>query len=187
MQSLIRYGLLIAASFGLLAPVGSVWADETAKQSAIRRETTVMTDVALRAGGELVGFRIGADGGGMSETVVVVHQILHETPKPEPIKTSTDADGRFSITGLRGGVYYIESENGAACCRLWAPGTAPPKARDLIVLTDDDPVVRGKSRRSRGTLITPARVLFTAAAAGGAIAVGASRSHRSEDLSPVTP
>jgi hypothetical protein len=56
----------------------------------------------------------------------------------------TDEQGWFSLTGLKGGVYQLESENGASLVRAWTNESAPPAARDYALVVDSGEVARGQ-------------------------------------------
>ena len=56
----------------------------------------------------------------------------------------TDANGHFSVIGLRGGLYLIRAGYGTAVYRLWAPNTAPPVAREVAMVVSDRQIVRGQ-------------------------------------------
>jgi hypothetical protein len=55
----------------------------------------------------------------------------------------TDAAGQFSVPGLTGGVYQVETLKGGGVFRLWAPRTAPPAAFESAMIVQGDQVVRG--------------------------------------------
>lgn len=53
------------------------------------------------------------------------------------------ADGKFAFANLDGGLYQVVAPGQTANCRLWTPHTAPPCARDELVLSGSG-VVRGQ-------------------------------------------
>lgn len=101
--------------------------------------TNASKDVALRAGGLLVGQVIDQQGSSRANSPVVVLQ--GEQPV---VSTTTDANGVFAAQGLRGGQYQIITPDGQKFCRLWAPNTAPPSAADAAVVVTGNEVVRGQ-------------------------------------------
>ena len=60
-------------------------------------------------------------------------------------RTTTDASGRFEISGLRGGVYLVIASGRAAGFRLWPVNSAPPIALDKILLVAGGKIQRGQT------------------------------------------
>jgi hypothetical protein len=96
-------------------------------------------DVALRAGGLLVGQVVDTQGVAKAGTTVSIRQ-----GDQEVVQTTTDANGMFAAQGLRGGNYQLVTENGSTPCRLWAADTAPPAARPAALVVSGSDVVRGQ-------------------------------------------
>jgi hypothetical protein len=100
---------------------------------------SAVRDVALEGDGELRGQVLDAQGHARpGMPVLVVRQ------DKEVARTQTDAEGRFVVHGLTGGVYQVATPVGAAVYRAWAPRTAPPAATQLAIITPDQTVVRGQ-------------------------------------------
>ena len=97
------------------------------------------SDVALGDGGVLVGQVVDAQG--MAVALATVTLADHQQ---EIAKVRADQDGKFSVPGLRGGVYRISSRGQDTMYRLWAPNTAPPIAQQGVILVVGDEVVRGQ-------------------------------------------
>jgi hypothetical protein len=98
-----------------------------------------VTDVALTAGGEFSGQVVDAQGRPQAGTNVMVckqQQVV--------ATTTTDQQGQFSMRGLQGGMYQVVAGQGMQSFRLWAPGTAPPAARQSALVVASDQVVRGQ-------------------------------------------
>lgn len=101
----------------------------------------VPADVALADGGRLLGQAVDATGRPLSETSVAVTQADREVAA-----TQADAQGRFAVTGLRGGIYRVTAGQAEGVYRLWAPGTAPPSAQPAaLVVAGDGQQVLGQS------------------------------------------
>jgi hypothetical protein len=62
----------------------------------------------------------------------------------EIARTQTNAEGRFAVQGLTGGVYQVATPVGAATYRAWSPRTAPPAATQAITIVPDETIVRGQ-------------------------------------------
>jgi hypothetical protein len=128
---------------GMCMPASVTFGVEATQRGSVSpsaaRSATTIRDVALAQGGLLVG------------------QILDEQMKPVPgakiaiqtegftaAATETDADGVFAVAGLRGGVHQVVTEQSIQDCRLWAAGTAPPRAGShLRLIPSQGTVVRG--------------------------------------------
>ena len=129
------------------------------------------SDVALGDGGVLVGQVVDAQG--MAVALATVTLADHQQ---EIAKVRADQDGKFSVPGLRGGVYRISSRGQDTMYRLWAPNTAPPIAQQGVILVVGDEVVRGQYGTSPGPFSSIAQwvadhPLITASAIGAAIAI----------------
>jgi hypothetical protein len=105
-----------------------------------RAAQPLVTDVALARGGVLTGKIVDRQGAPQTgETVRVIHQ-------GQVVGTAqTDAGGEFNVADLRGGVYQVETTQGAGVYRLWAAQTAPPAANDGVLVVHGDDAVRGAS------------------------------------------
>ncbi|MEZ6101956.1 MAG: carboxypeptidase-like regulatory domain-containing protein [Pirellulaceae bacterium] len=96
-------------------------------------------DVALQPGGLLKGQVVDAHGAQLSNTKVIVIRGGQALAAAQ-----TDDAGRFQIPGLQGGVYQIASAGTSGVVRTWTATTAPPAARDGLMLVSNDTVVRGQ-------------------------------------------
>jgi len=96
-------------------------------------------DVALQAGGALMGQVVDLQG---NPCQVAVRVVRASDQAPLSV-VQTDAQGRFAVNGLKGGVYRVETPAGAAIYRLWAPNTAPPSATASALVVHGDSTVRG--------------------------------------------
>ena len=141
--------LVIVASMAMTSQVG------LAARSAIK-------DVALREGGVLQGQLVDTSGAAKVAIPVVVAQNGKVV-----VVAKTDERGRFTIRGMRGGAYQIESANANGVYRLWAPKTAPPAAKSGVLLVADDSVVLGQSCKP------PLRQAIGDAVLGGLLVGGA--------------
>lgn len=109
-------------------------------RAGVRRSAKLPLDIALQDGGILYGRIYDANGLAKAQSEVV----LVMNSKPVAIAT-TDQQGQFVIRGVRGGVYRLETNLGGGLYRVWAPGTAPPSAKQSITVVAAGRVVRGQS------------------------------------------
>ena len=98
-----------------------------------------LSDVALGNGGVLVGQVVDAQGAAVAMATVTLAD-----HKQEIAQVRADQEGKFSVPGLRGGVYRISFRGQDAMYRLWAPNTAPPVAQQGVILVVGDNVIRGQ-------------------------------------------
>lgn len=129
------------------------------------------SDVALGNGGVLIGQVVDAQGNVSAMATVILSDYRQEIAR-----VRTDQEGKFSVSGLRGGVYRISSQDKEALYRLWAPNTAPPVAQQGVTLVVGNQVVCGQNGNSSGSIGSMAQwiaehPLIAASAVGAAIAI----------------
>lgn len=96
-------------------------------------------DVALQQGGVLLGQVVDSQGGALINTPIVLFN-----GSKEIARVHTDRAGKFSVHGLKGGVYQVASTGQHGVYRLWAAQTAPPAAQLGLLLVSDNNFVRGQ-------------------------------------------
>lgn len=128
--------------------------------------TTTTNDVALRAGGLLVGQVVDQQGVAKAGTPVSI-----QFAGKEVAATTTDGNGVFAARGLRGGQYQILTPQGGSECRLWAADTAPPSARPAALLVSGNDVVRGQGPMASWVGWVKAHPYITAGTVAAAIAI----------------
>ena len=126
--------------------------------------TRPVIDVAMDGGGNLHGAVRDAAG-----NVIPAARVALLKDYREYTTSVTDADGRFVIGGLRGGVYLVEAEEGSTLVRAWSLGSAPPGARPLVNVQGS--IVRGQFTPYGVPIYNPWAVTAAAGLAGG-LAVG---------------
>lgn len=116
-------------------------------QAASRPEakSPVVHDIALGNGGVLRGQVVDRDGTPAREMDIRVSPVSDQPQQPIVVKT--DDQGHFQIAGLQGGVHRVETSQGAAIFRLWAPNTAPPAAKKGVLIVDSKEAVRANLSR----------------------------------------
>ena len=129
------------------------------------------SDVALHQGNLLIGQVVDAQG--VSQPMATVTLTNH---KSEVAEVQTDAEGKFSVAGLQGGVYRIASNGQQGIYRVWAPNTAPPAAQQGVTMVVGQDVVRGQYGNTPGPFTSIAQwcadhPIMTAAVIGAAIAI----------------
>lgn len=135
----LEKNLIALALWGLVSPLhwASALAAEPARPAMVASPAPI--DVALAAGGALRGEVVNGAGHPLVGTVVRVRQ------GQEIIATRlTGRRGEFEVTGLRGGLYLIETEQTSRHCRLWTTGAAPPAAIDRLLIVAGETLSRGQ-------------------------------------------
>lgn len=105
-------------------------------------------DVAMAKDGSLSGRVVDADQKGIAKTAVSIRQ-----GKEEVAQATTDADGRFQIANLKGGVYVVAASSGYGLFRFWTAKSAPPKSHDQVLLRSEAIVVRAQSPNDGGEVL----------------------------------
>jgi hypothetical protein len=128
---LLRGVVISLAAFGMCIPPVAFAAEPS--------PTTLVSDVALNDGGTLHGQVVDLQGVGVAGVPVAV-----KGQNRELASAVTADEGRFSVPGLKGGVYHVAAAEGQGVYRLWSPGTAPPAAqKGVIVYTQNAPQQNG--------------------------------------------
>ena len=126
--------------WGLLAAQVPVMAAPPAEApSAKSAPAAEITDIALASGGTLRGQVVDGQGVPQAKSAVTVSQ---KGQKVSAVRT--DADGRFAVAGLKGGVYTVATTQGAGAVRLWTADAAPPAAHQQLLVVNGSPVARGQ-------------------------------------------
>lgn len=95
-------------------------------------------DLTWQPGGRIAGVLLGASGLPRGSADVV---LFHDG---QPLaETSTNDQGEFQFAVQKAGLYAIVAQNEVRLCRVWAPGTAPPVARDRMLFVTSEAAVRG--------------------------------------------
>ena len=126
------------ACLGLLLPQ-SVLAQQTtaAKKSA----KPPVRDLVLGQGGTVRGQVVDAQNNPVASTLVAV------VANGKKIReTTTDGNGRFSVSGLGSGVYAVGSAGGFGLYRTWSATAAPPATPTAALIVEDGSIERGQSQ-----------------------------------------
>ena len=141
---------------------------------------SVVIDVALGESGAIVGQVVDAQGAsGVGQVVLLVQG------NQEIARTTTDIQGRFSIGGIRAGVYQLVAGDNGVVVRAWSAGTEPPIAQRSVLLVSAGDVYRGQQavRSVRNFMAHPVTVVGVVAA-GIAVPVAV---HHGTKRSPASP
>ena len=86
--------------------------------------------------------------------------------------TTTDARGAFQLPVARGGVYVVSAGDSEKIVRTWTGETAPPAARDGVLMVNDGQAVRGQAGSWIAQNIVPLGLVGGMAGAIASQAVG---------------
>jgi hypothetical protein len=141
--SRVSHVLASLACLGMILPASWIEAAEssapTPTANAGALGVPAIVDVALSEQGTLQGSVIDPQGSPVPRVSVIVGQTGQAKAYAQ-----TGAEGQFSVSGLRGGVYQVMSGQGAGTFRLWAADTAPPGARHSAMIVTRSTTVRGQ-------------------------------------------
>lgn len=166
----------LALSAAMLMPSSWVLAAEAPKTARPAEPVRqAIDDVALSREGVLEGVVVNGSGTPLAGTDVSVMQ-----DNKEVAHVKTAKDGRFTVPGMRGGVYRISSGRGSSTFRLWSQEAAPPIARQLAMVVADPNVVRGQMPFNK-LFSTEAFVITAIVAAAIAIPIAIHNSRNDDD------
>jgi len=153
---LVRGMVVSLAVFGMCIP-GMAFAASPPSAPAV-------VDIAMADGGVLHGQLVDLQGGSATGVPVSV-----KAQDQKVIRTTTVKDGRFTVQGLRGGVYQVAAGQGQGVYRLWTAKAAPPSAqKNAIVFTQG--ILAGGPKMLLANPIVIAGVVATAVAVPVAVA-----------------
>jgi hypothetical protein len=131
----IRLSLAGLACVTWLIPVHS----QAATPVNASRPVSIVRDVALDAQGRIMGQFVDAQGQPRAHQALVIQR-----QGGQARRASTDAQGRFVVENLSGGIYQIAAEDAAVVCRCWSANTAPPVATRQLLIVSGEGVERGQ-------------------------------------------
>lgn len=119
-----------------------------ADQGQVKTEKLTLKNVELGKSGTVRGKLLDRAGKPIAGKILKIH-----TPKSvEEVKSAKD--GSFTISSRTGGNCAILVDDKAYACRLWANGTAPPKALTTIgIVHQKGAIVRGQDEGDEAGLL----------------------------------
>lgn len=175
MKRMILKGTLAGlACMGMVMPVEVMAAAPTVPQKSAQK--VQIADVALNQG-KLSGRVVNSQGETLDGSVVKV-----SLGSKVVGSTVTNADGEFEISNLKGGLYQVAAGGSQSVVRLWDAKTAPPAAKEGVL------IVNGATARAQGRFGGNGTLLLvggTIIAAGTTIAI--IESQDDDDPAPVSP
>lgn len=155
---IVRFGLVFFAWVGMLMPV-QLFASDSRPRAGQPKVSRVIVDISLQAG-RLTGRVTDAEGIPVAEAFVVAIQNQKAVSR-----ATTDEDGAFSLSGIRGGLCHVVAGNVVQVCRCWTHDAAPPAAKPRLLIASDTAVVRGQRPLSERIFARPILLGLVLAAA----------------------
>jgi len=115
-------------------------------------------DLTLNRDGMLIGRIVDPRGQAIANTDVT---LLDNNEIVSLVKS--DLEGNFRVANIKPGTYRLASHNVTQICRIWAPGTAPPAAKQSALLVTNKPVTAGQVAPLKYWLANPTVMLGIAA------------------------
>jgi len=157
---------------------------------------SVIKDVELTKSGTLYGQVFTSQGQAVPNALV---QLKHQGKPVAAAKTNPQ--GRFAISGVRGGAHEVVVGAVHSPVRLWSTGSAPRNATTGIVVAAEETVIRGQdvycdacppggqcdSCGPAGFGMLDVITLATVGAAVGALVVAIDNNNKLEDLEAALP
>ncbi len=169
-----RFFAVLLATLNWIVPVSQVQAlDPPVRSTSAAEQSRVVhiNDIALAGSGQLSGMVLNLHGQPTDEFDVTAVQDGRQIASVTP-----DKQGRFHIDGLHGGLFQVTAGSNAYICRGWAAGTAPPIARQQLLIVPEGIVQRGQRPFSDLFFADPVLIgLVVAAAIAIPIAIHNSR------------
>lgn len=145
---------------------------------------SIIRDVEISEDGTLYGVVHNSAGHAVASAPV---QLKYQG-KPVAV-TASNAEGRFAISGVRGGAHELTVGSSSSPVRLWANGTAPKTATRGIAVAADQTVVRGQNYDGYGPTAGPAGfgmldviTVATVGAAAGALVFAIDNNNKLDDI-----
>lgn len=123
----------------------------------------LFVDVELTATNEVRGLVLDGQGQQLANAKIQI-----ASKHGAPTHTTTDEHGRFTISPVNTGEHQLSVFGSPVWCRCWKSGTAPPNARQDLLIVASKSVQRGQ--REFGTLLKSDKLLVALILAG-AIAI----------------
>ncbi len=127
------------ATVGQLIPASIVRAETPAPTKSPAKPAAAVLDLELSANGSVSGEVFNAQKVPLKDVAVSVRQGRNEVAA-----TRSDDSGRFTVKGLKPGVYHVVAGTGQGIYRVWSTRTAPPKSLSQIKIVSDRTVIRAQ-------------------------------------------
>ena len=131
----------IPQGFVVLVTATSLLGSQVLVSAAQVSVSAQAVDVALSVTGTLSGAVVDTRGHARGKTAVEVRR-----GRRLVARALTDANGRYDVSNLPGGLYQVRVDGTETLVRAWAAGTAPRSAAKQLPVIADAPIVRGQDQ-----------------------------------------
>ena len=131
----------IPQGFVVLVTATSLLSSQVLVSAAQVSVSAQAVDVALSVTGTLSGAVVDTRGHARGKTAVEVRR-----GRLLVARALTDANGRYDVSNLPGGLYQVRVDGTETLVRAWAAGTAPRSAAKQLPVIADAPIVRGQDQ-----------------------------------------
>ena len=131
----------IPQGFVVLVTATSLLSSQVLVSAAQVSVSAQAVDVALSITGTLSGAVVDTRGHARGKTAVEVRR-----GRRLVARALTDANGRYDVSNLPGGLYQVRVDGTETLVRAWAAGTAPRSAAKQLPVIADAPIVRGQDQ-----------------------------------------
>lgn len=172
-KKILTLSLAWLAVFGMVMPVSVVAADRPASPRLM------VNDVVLAKGGALAGQVLSPQGRGLPGVHVSASAGARDLGS-----TVTDANGRFELRGLKGGVVTLAAGQSRATVRAWTANAAPPAAKSGVLLVAGQSQALGNWGGFKSVITNPWVIAGVVAAA---VAIPVAIHNSNDDDTPASP
>ena len=137
----MKVGSQIPQGFVVLVTATSLLSSQVLVSAAQVSVSAQAVDVALSVTGTLSGAVVDTRGHARGKTAVEVRR-----GRRLVARALTDANGRYDVSNLPGGLYQVRVDGTETLVRAWAAGTAPRSAAKQLPVIADAPIVRGQDQ-----------------------------------------
>ncbi|MGB9687992.1 carboxypeptidase-like regulatory domain-containing protein [Thermogutta sp.] len=181
LRTFLNRGLL-AVGITLCLAVTQAWSGEPQSQNPIGNRPRI-PDIRLDTKNALQGVLVSPQGTPLPNRSVTLFR--PDSPKAL-VHAKSDRQGRFQIVGITPGSYQLRVEpDSLATVRLWDGRTAPPSARDQLLVVVGNQTVRGQQRID--DLLTIDDKLVVGGMVAAAIAIPIAIANTDKDVTPISP
>ncbi|ASV72641.1 hypothetical protein THTE_0039 [Thermogutta terrifontis] len=173
---------ILALAILLCLAVGQAQAGNPESQQATGNRPRI-PDIRLVGRNTLQGTVVSPQGAPLANVLLTLYR--PDSPKALTHARS-DRQGRFQIVGITPGIYHLRVEpDSLATVRVWDATTAPPSARDQLLVVVGTQTIRGQ--RQVDELLTIDDKLVVGGMVAAAIAIPIAIANSDKDVTPISP